>query len=263
MLRKVFKYDFKSLVKQIFPLLFVMLLLGGVSCALSFLSDSLADNMVLLGGLFTSVIVLSVIAIAVLAVVSLVLVFYRYFKSVFTDEGYLTNVLPLSPSELFFGKTLVGCVFIPLTVLVTLIAYLVAFLIYPMVTLGIDPREAWELLDGFLRAFLLGETLFDRITLLTSLLASGFEWIFIIYTAITVGSLTCRRHKMLGSLLFVMILTTVEELVKGSVTLLPLLLPSASGGWLLYMTDSVMSVLIATALCLFTLRLFSKKFNIE
>ena len=266
MLTKVFKYDFKALSKQIIPLFIIMLSLGGASLGLSFLGEKIDEDMALLGGLFSSVIALSALAIAVLAVVSFVLIFYRYFKSVFTDEGYLTNVLPLAPHELFFGKVLVGALFATLTVVLTLVAYIVGFAVYPLVSLGIDVREIHELLDNFWRAFLFGETVFDRVTLITSFLFSAVEWLILIYTAITVGSLTFRRRKMLGSLAFVLVLSTAEEFVKGSLTLLSLVNPLLSGeggGWMLFLTDSVLSLGISVALSFLSLHLFSKKFNIE
>ncbi len=114
---KLLKHDLKHLFHTALPIIIVVC----VTTLLSVLGNFLLMNFFtdLDGGFASTMILLSVsmltavsdfvstIGIALIALMGP----YRYYKSLFTDEGYLTLVLPISLSGLQASKFLTGVIF--------------------------------------------------------------------------------------------------------------------------------------------------------
>ncbi len=112
MLLKLFKHDFKACARYEVPVLFAILGATLIGCIEVFImSMSMKkDDMSALGGIGTVTgtlgLMLVVISFAVAATVMTVMLYLRFYKSMVTDEAYLTLTLPVSPSAIIWAKLL-------------------------------------------------------------------------------------------------------------------------------------------------------------
>lgn len=114
MLGKLIKYDLISVSKILFPLhlaLLVVTVLGRLSMALN-----LPQNAPLIVSLMLMLYIFGIIAIGIITLVVLVM---RFYKNLFTSEGYLMHTLPVKASQHLNSKLIVAvlwsildCVFI-------------------------------------------------------------------------------------------------------------------------------------------------------
>lgn len=114
MLKKLLKYDFKSVFKYwwIAALSSFVLAFAGGGC-ISILNNE--RELPLIVQPFTIIgLVLVIISFVVFAILSIILVYTRFYKNFFTDEGYLTFTLPVKRTQLLNSKLLmsVGTIFI-------------------------------------------------------------------------------------------------------------------------------------------------------
>lgn len=114
MLKKLLKYDWKSvslLLLILHGILLVYTLIGrlGIAFGLSGAGDTMVSSVTTMygiaAGLYILVYVLFIFAIVVATYVYLAI---RFQKNLFSDEGYLTHTLPVSPAKLIWSKMLVA-----------------------------------------------------------------------------------------------------------------------------------------------------------
>ena len=109
MFKKLLKYDMKSIV-NVWWILAISVF--GASFVGAFILRFLVEVMPTAKGIETLfcivgmlMLILLIIGITASVVVTEVLVYYRFYKNFFTDEGYLTFTLPVSRKMLFLSKT--------------------------------------------------------------------------------------------------------------------------------------------------------------
>lgn len=125
MLRKLLRYDFKAVLKYwwIAALSSVALAFAGGWCISVFANEKdLPDVLYVVATLLMIIVVLGLVAFAIL---STILIFSRFYKNFFTDEGYLTFTLPVKRSQLLNSKLIVSTTTTILTALVIIIDILV------------------------------------------------------------------------------------------------------------------------------------------
>lgn len=129
MLRKLLRYDFKAVLKYwwIAALSSVVLSLGGGWCISVFSNEkNLPTALYIVATLLMIVVVLGFAAFAIL---STILIFSRFYKNFFTDEGYLTFTLPVKRSQLLNSKLIVSTVTSTLTGLVIIFDVVIMILL--------------------------------------------------------------------------------------------------------------------------------------
>ena len=134
MLRKLLKYDFSS----VFKLWWIAAL---SSFGLSLLAGG-CINVLNVGRNLPTVVdasatilsILSIIGIVAFSVVSLVLVYVRFYKNLYTDEGYLTFTLPVKISEILNSKIILALVTL------TVSGFVVCFDIFTMFAIGLPDQ---------------------------------------------------------------------------------------------------------------------------
>ncbi len=109
MLLKIFKYDFKTNARSQIPVLIALAAATAIACAYVFIIFT-GDTSTDVGTLSTIFGVLGLISIVfgifAASLVSNFLLYLRFYKSMVTDEGYLTLTLPVNPRSLIAGKLL-------------------------------------------------------------------------------------------------------------------------------------------------------------
>ena len=104
MLKKLLKYDLKSVFKYWWIAAIASL---GLSAAGGFcISVMMAEKDVpaLIAVLIVLTLLFSIIGIVAFSILSYILLYVRFYKNFFTDEGYLTFTLPVKRSQLLNSK---------------------------------------------------------------------------------------------------------------------------------------------------------------
>ena len=122
MLGKLIKHDFLSNARFLGPAYIVMLVIALLGRFVTWLAtrkaimDSVAPAFAhiisLLSSLLTVAFVLAPLAILFMAAFWVI---YRFYKNIFTDEGYLMNTLPTRPVNLVFSKLLNALIWMLIT----------------------------------------------------------------------------------------------------------------------------------------------------
>ena len=211
MLRKLLKYDL-SAVARLFWIGAVLSVAGGILGgvlirAFSWIADLDTDNLILnLSALFfimTGLVCLFAVAVSFL--MTKILVYVRFYKHFFTDEGYLTFTLPVKRSTLLLSKTLNAVIWFSAQFVLTALSVLLFILfvtpaepgggpLNPMVLEGIAEllAIAWTEIGAWLLVYLLEALLIGLAYLVFSTL--------LVYFCITVGAVLVKRAKILLSI---------------------------------------------------------------
>ncbi len=116
MLKKLLKYEWKDTKKLLLPLNLVIILITIVGCIL--LSTRIFDTSTgfLLAAPLLALYLLSIIAFSF---ITLIYIYVRFYKNLFTAEGYLMHTLPVTRTQLFHSKLIVGYLWFFLNSLLT------------------------------------------------------------------------------------------------------------------------------------------------
>lgn len=147
-------------------------------------------------------IVAGVMAVAVCAAASIFVVIWRFYKSRFTDEGYLTFTLPVNSHQLLLSSILNSIFGVLLVMLACFaavgLAFALVFLAFPRDFIWADVWTSWEsirqqLWESFVKnADQFALAAFSGITGAVSQLLS-------LMLAVTIGSLIAKKHKILAA----------------------------------------------------------------
>lgn len=124
-MRKLFKYDFKSLLRPHIIMYALILTLSLMTFIFDLLSADASPYSFNIFTLFYQIFrFFSMIGSGILFAGSIVLVIIKFFKSVLKDEGYLTHTLPLTKHQILRTKLLNAFVYLLMTFGVVIIATL-------------------------------------------------------------------------------------------------------------------------------------------
>ena len=206
MLLKLFRHDFRALSRAQVPVLiavaaaavlgfFNMLVLAGTGSG-QFVYEGSAGHTLLLSTSIGGTLLVSTALAAALSVLS-VLIFVRFYRSMVTDEAYLTFTLPVTAGQLIGAKFLASAVWF----LIGGIAILLAgslMLSGAFLAGGADFREAMSYMwDDMLTV--VRENPRTILLLCLFALASAVRWYFQITGAILFGASIVRKNKALAA----------------------------------------------------------------
>ena len=235
MLGKLLKYDLKS-VWRIWWIAAVSALGASVigSFALRFLlslpNASVAETATReISFIFVMSIIffmLSIVAIIASVIVMEILVYWRFYKHFFSDEGYLTFTLPVSRKKLLFSKTLNALIWTGAhTVLLTFCAVIFMLIAPPpgpehgffnpivFQWVGNSITELFEIFeDGWLLVYFF-------VALLISLGLVLFS-ISLIHFCITLGAVIAKKHKLFAAIgTYYLITSVISYVCQGAIML--------------------------------------------
>ena len=202
MLLKLLKYDMQS-VSRIWWIMALSVLgmsvVGGVGLKIVTALIE-ADKFSFLVLMAMLLVIACVMAIVASAVVTELLVFVRFYKNFFTDEGYLTFTLPVSRKDLLLSKTVNALIW---TVAQTVLMFVCIFLV---VLIGIPTSVGgdffWELIYTFSVVFAeagLWSVVYVLEILVLILLSILFS-ISLIHFCITMGAMLAKKAKILAAI---------------------------------------------------------------
>ena len=230
MLGKLFKHDMRQISKVLLPFMafvFGTTILG--TAALKFareigyhFDDGMIKNLFSVSLYF--IFAFSVVALFAYAVLAVFLSVSRYYKNLFTDEGYLTFTLPVKSSTLIFSKlwstliwtlvsavVVIACIFIYVTFGGAPIGQAINVNFYK--TFG---EIVWTGLKWFFSALNVSYALM-AIEAVISGFVSMLYGILSLFLAITIGSIVAKKHKILASIGFYYAINTAVSTVTSVV----------------------------------------------
>jgi len=135
-----------------------------------------------------------------------IVIFIRFFKHFYTDEGYLTFTLPVSRRELYFSKVISAMIITLTQVAIMVLGAVAMILIVPPSDAGlwIFAQRTWEVIGNWIRnpefwkisALLLVNGAIGIVVAVGSL----FTEITLIHMCITLGSVIAKRGKVFAAI---------------------------------------------------------------
>lgn len=200
MLGKLLKYELRATGRQVLPLCGGMVAFALLRRLLGLLQitrawPGLDDALDSLGiGLFTLLLIACTVAVFIVLIM-------RYYRNLYTDEGYLMNTLPVSASQNLLAKTFAAVIW----QVVALAALLISVFI-SVVDTNVSRQIALafaEISIEFQHLSILYQSLVPLIVVETILLflVSAFASMLQFYASISLGQFI-RRHRVLGAVVF-------------------------------------------------------------
>lgn len=201
MLKKLLKYDFRFVFKYWWIAAATTLALSvvGSGCINIFRSSRELPGVIYAMAVLAMIII--VLSFAVFATLAIVMIFARFYKNFFTDEGYLTFTLPVKRSELLNSKLILSTA----TMLITGIMIMVNTLV--MFVLGFADKVFTK--EFFDELFQIIREIFEQIGFYTVvyileaivllILSTLFSNLFL-YCCITLGSIITKKAKVITSI---------------------------------------------------------------
>ena len=190
MLGKLIKYEMRACARYFIPIFIAILLVfAGNGFTLKNFGNSDGD-------LFSVIMMVLLIAIiSIFIFLSLYVTVKRFASSVFGDEGYLTNTLPVNTTQIIFSKAITIVIYSFISGLVFLVATML--LILPNMT----SVAMFNIREGILNIFKLFNQSNFNIPLFTAeiivgSILSSFLSVFSIYLSVAVAHMKqCINHK--------------------------------------------------------------------
>lgn len=198
MLKKMLHYDFKAILKfwWIGLLSTLILSLGAGLCGSLLTSEKEFPDIINI--MSTFVIVIAVISLFAFLFMTSIMIYVRYYKNLFSDEGYLTFTLPLKRSQVLNSKFISGLIMSLLTMFAvaieTVIGLCIAFYrdifnkqFYNEIKVVIEEISNEKAFDELITMFAL------ILIIVVTVYAASLLFTFL---CITVGSVITRKNKV-------------------------------------------------------------------
>ena len=219
MLGKLIKYDLKS-TSKILILVHGFLLLSALFMRL-FITGQLQAESMSEGSelLLTLTILLYTLLIMGASFATSIIIAVRFYKNLFSDEGYLTNTLPVKRGTHLLAKTISGGIWAVIDlILLFLSIYIVAF---PPMVMELYQEHESEILEalGFTGAYALPSTPVLLLFLAAVCILSGLSSVAMIYASIALGQLF-ESHRVVGAVACYFAISTVFSMISYATTMI-------------------------------------------
>lgn len=216
MLGKLIKYELKATSRWFLPIYILALLLAPIErFAVKYINSNITLNPAferITNILFFIITLAFVVTLIAVAAVSGLLIIYRFYKNLITNEGYLMHTLPVKTSLLIWSKAIAAIIW-------TIASGIVIFLSILLLTISAPGwKEFMETVPKLISAFFqyYGGNINVWLLLIEALLAllvGSLTNIFMIYASIALGQLI-TKHKILGSFGAYFLLSTALQFVS-------------------------------------------------
>lgn len=214
MLGKLFKHEMRALTKVLLPVNVLLLLITGIgSLTLRSFNFNPENSNAVSQMLLTLFITSYFVSLVCVTCGAFIYMFVRYYKTMYSDEGYLTNTLPLGTHTLIIGKTLASSLWLFITYSVTFLS--VILLVYGQLnsaTRGEIYVEFLNLIEEYNRY---APVSFGPLMILALLiyLASMVYSVLFMFASMAIGQLF-HKHKIIGSIVAYFGLNMVVQIIS-------------------------------------------------
>lgn len=207
MLNKLLKYEFKATARWFLPLyiaLIVLTLLNKLTMIVELPEIAVFTVLeVLLMVFYVMIIIFTSIA-------TLILLLVRFYKNLYTDEGYLTHTLPVKPSMHLNCKLLSGFIWNVASGVVQIISL---FILFAGEGLFSELAEVFGEAGEYLKsAGLFDNAIVTLIIFVVIMIMSVFYNLLMMYCSLSLGSLL-RQYKILGAILAYFVINFVIQIL--------------------------------------------------
>lgn len=273
MVRKLLKYEFAALGKVLIPCNLAVLLVAFLNRMLQFAEPKKTSY--LFNSIFGISVAALVLAVAALLVITIIYTVVRFYKHLFSNEGYLTFTLPVSVDQHLFAKLFTATVFVLLSYLTIALSVMIVFS-GDMLT---EAFEALAYLYECIRAIIPPVHVGLWIAEIgLSLIASAASGMLFYYLCLSIGQLA-KKHRILLAAGVYIGSTSAFSFLYTVITIITMM-SEAEYGWILELEEKITADpvgylhgifigalllnLLFGALCYFFTRLIlKKKLNLE
>ena len=208
MLGKLLKYELRATARILLPVYLLLLVLAGL-CRMFLELSAQYDAPVTLAVFQNITSLLFFLSLAGVTALSVLLMIYRFYKNLMTDEGYLMFTLPVTVDQLIWSKLLVAELWTVATVAVDLGAVILSGALSNLSWADVTAflQEIWsmpELSHGHLIGWL--------VEMVVMLLLSPMSSMLLYYAAIAVGH-SFANHKILLSFAFYFVFNVGVQII--------------------------------------------------
>ena len=199
---KLLKYDMRSVWRVWWIMALSVLgmsVVGGVGLriVLALIEADIFPFFIFLGFILVFACVMAIVASAV---GTELLVFIRFYKNFFTDEGYLTFTLPVSRKNLLFSKTLNALIWTAAQAILMFICIFLVILIGVPVSVGYDFFRELTFTFSALFAEVGLWSMIYALEILFLIICSILFSISLIHFCITMGAMLAKKAKVLAAI---------------------------------------------------------------
>lgn len=224
MLGKLFKYEFKNTAKVMLAiygvLVFTTLLVSIGSSMKAMQGVNLTDVPPVVELFFAASVLMYVLSIFALFTVSYVYLCIHFYKTMYSDQGYLTHTLPVKPVTLFNVKLVTSLVWMILTAVLfalSIFAFLIGASRGEIFSSEVAGRMAEIIKYEFVPIF--GMTFGQFLLFIVlSFIISCLSYLLMIFASISIGQLF-TGHKIAGSFATGIIIYMVQQVIATIVIL--------------------------------------------
>ena len=295
MLGKLMKYEWKNIWKAGSLMLlgmFIVTLVGCIALYMLGASDSFDNNDMSAGqtwlmiSSFAALLILYVIMLLASTWGMLIYLGIRFFRSMYTDEGYLSHTLPVTANQLLLSKVLVSglwYLFISVGIGVSVLALILSTVmgVYNIGELSSELAQyngnIWAFLsDGIYELGRFYEEqmglnlLHYGITMLLTFVVGPFTAMITLFGSLTIGQLSSKHKGLMGILTYagITILSSIVGSTVQSVFMFSAGVMSSSSGFSMtsnaaYDINILTSVLIAAVMYGISYYILNRKLNLD
>ena len=215
---KLIKHEFKA-TARLLPVIYLASILLALTCWISKILD--------LGTIFAMSQVFLFIGAAAVVMVTFVTIIMRYYKSMFGNEGYLTNTLPVSAGKIIFSKFLISVIWCILS-----LAICVGMILFALYLFGALDKDFFAML-GSMFPNVTSATVWSLITLFgTIFVIQMIYFISQVFFCITLANAgTFGKHPVGMSIAFYFVVYIIDQVISTILILfVPLAVKIDSGG---------------------------------
>lgn len=217
MLGKLLKYELRATSRYFLPMyliLFCMTIINKILMSVDVLNQGYLK---LLTGLFMATYVMLNIGIVIATVIIMI---YRFYQNLITDEGYLMFTLPVKTHSLILSKWLISSFWTVVSVICIVLSVFL-LLLSPSFLSNID--NYWNSFFNLFIQEMGSSSNLLVIEMILLLVVSLFYNSIMIYASIAMGQALSRR-KILGAIAAYLIINTVMQLFSGILMLIVMFL---------------------------------------
>ena len=292
MLGKLLKYDLRS-VGRFWWIAMLTMIGASFSTAVSYrLYLEISMSQAYLSGENNVLIALALMALNIILIISLVvigaslifvavLIYVRYYKHLFTDEGYLTFTLPVSRKQIYFSKLVNAGLWLMLSELVLFACAMVMLVIvipsYGKGIIAVDTLES--MLDTLVNSFKErgGWMILQGILGVLLAFAATMLSVGVVYFCITLGATVAKRAKIIVGIGAYYLIDVVTRIFGTALGIVPMVwvivillkfsetnihLFNGATSIMMLMLFAIVSLLAAFFHCL-TLNILERKLNLS
>lgn len=283
MLSKIIKYEFKDTSKicgLILLVIAVVTLIGalGLILPVKFISDERNFNNDLSSGLWVMLLTMTmVLYIIMLMGVTYGMMIYQgvhFYKTMYSDEGYLTQTLPVTKHQLLIGKTLVAGIWYLLVMLCVGISVILLVLSLAVALEAGLPSSSD--IQEFQQGMREGLTMMNLsaahliISVILAVLISPFSAMLMVFGALTIGQLSGKYKALMGILAYFgvmivnMILSNIMQFIfsYGSIFMARVVKRSASVAGA-YDSAIIVGLIMGVSMYFISHHILTKRLNME